>query len=251
MRTQSQPEIVAHRGDPVAEVENTLAAIHRAAADGARIVEIDVRPSRDGIPVLLHDAGTGRLWGRDLPAAHQSLAELRELRLTRPGSADPARIPTLTEALACASGVRLLIDLPGPEVVTASMAAVRAAREQGAPAPAWCGGLAALQSVREADPGAEIWMTWDDPQLPGPELLATISPQGLNPPHELVCEELRAWTRERGLLLSCWTVDDPTVAARVAAIGVDAITSNRAAEVRRSLATSARHDAAALAPALS
>lgn len=90
-------EIVAHRGDPVGEPENTVASIRRAIADGARVVEVDVRLSAEGTPVLLHDATTERLWGRGAPVGRQSLAQLRALRAV--GRRDAVGIPTLAEAL--------------------------------------------------------------------------------------------------------------------------------------------------------
>jgi hypothetical protein len=52
--------VIAHRGDRAGAPENTLAAIRSAIFKGADAVEIDVRWSRDGIPVVLHDEGLGR-----------------------------------------------------------------------------------------------------------------------------------------------------------------------------------------------
>ena len=47
---------VGHRGDPYRVRENTLASLRSALEQGADAVEIDVRLTRDGVPVLLHDA---------------------------------------------------------------------------------------------------------------------------------------------------------------------------------------------------
>ncbi|MGW0733487.1 glycerophosphodiester phosphodiesterase [Streptomyces sp. NPDC002851] len=58
---------VAHRGDPYKVRENTLPSLASAFAAGADAVEIDVRLTRDGVPVLLHDATLDRLWGHDRP----------------------------------------------------------------------------------------------------------------------------------------------------------------------------------------
>lgn len=52
--------VIAHRGDRAAAPENTLAAIRSAIFKGADAVEIDVRWTRDGVPVVLHDEGLGR-----------------------------------------------------------------------------------------------------------------------------------------------------------------------------------------------
>ena len=66
MRTVS---VVGHRGDPYRVRENTLPSLRSAIERGADAVEIDVRLTRDGVPVLLHDASLKRLWGHDRPLA--------------------------------------------------------------------------------------------------------------------------------------------------------------------------------------
>ena len=60
---------VAHRGDPYRFRENTIDSLRSALDQGADAVEIDVRLTRDGVPVLLHDATLKRLWGQDRPLA--------------------------------------------------------------------------------------------------------------------------------------------------------------------------------------
>ncbi len=55
-----RPLVLAHRGDSSHAPENTLEAAalgHRSGADGW---EFDVRLTRDGVPILLHDPGLGR-----------------------------------------------------------------------------------------------------------------------------------------------------------------------------------------------
>ena len=59
---------------------------------GADAVEIDVRLTRDGVPVLLHDDTLKRLWGHDRPPR-------RALRRARCGELTDGGVPTLREAL--------------------------------------------------------------------------------------------------------------------------------------------------------
>jgi len=68
------PLIIGHRGASALAPENSLAAFHRAIADGADGIEFDVRLSRDGVAVVIHDATlerTGRVRRKvaDLTAA--------------------------------------------------------------------------------------------------------------------------------------------------------------------------------------
>ncbi|MCF7926561.1 MAG: glycerophosphoryl diester phosphodiesterase membrane domain-containing protein [Candidatus Izimaplasma sp.] len=51
----NNPRIIAHRGSSVDAPENTVAAIEKAVLDGADAVEVDVRFTKDGVPILMHD----------------------------------------------------------------------------------------------------------------------------------------------------------------------------------------------------
>jgi glycerophosphoryl diester phosphodiesterase len=55
-----KPLIAAHRGARSLAPENTLASARAAFASGAGMWEIDVRMSRDGKPVVIHDQDLGR-----------------------------------------------------------------------------------------------------------------------------------------------------------------------------------------------
>jgi glycerophosphoryl diester phosphodiesterase len=54
--SETRPLILGHRGASAVAPENTLAAFARAFDDGADGIELDVRLSRDGVPVVIHDA---------------------------------------------------------------------------------------------------------------------------------------------------------------------------------------------------
>src|SRR5437763_495487 len=51
----TRPQVVAHRGASEDEAEHTLAAYRRALEDGADGLECDVRLTRDGVLVCVHD----------------------------------------------------------------------------------------------------------------------------------------------------------------------------------------------------
>ncbi|MGY2717527.1 glycerophosphoryl diester phosphodiesterase [Thermostichus sp. MS-CIW-21] len=88
--------IVAHRGDHTHAEENTLAAFAAAIEGGADGIELDVRRSRDGIPLVFHDA---ELEGQ--PLAALTWAEIRARKPT---------IPSLEEALLHVRG-RIALDI--------------------------------------------------------------------------------------------------------------------------------------------
>lgn len=55
-----QAVVVCHRGASLQAPENTIASLEGAIALGAEVVELDVRPSRDGILYVMHDATVDR-----------------------------------------------------------------------------------------------------------------------------------------------------------------------------------------------
>jgi glycerophosphoryl diester phosphodiesterase len=73
------PRIVAHRGGGRHAPENTLAAIRAGQALGFRAHEFDVKLTRDGVAVLMHDATLERTTNGKGRAADLSWAELQEL----------------------------------------------------------------------------------------------------------------------------------------------------------------------------
>ena len=70
------PLIIAHRGASRHAPENTLAAIRLAVGSGADGIEIDLRLSKDGIPVVIHDADLLRTGGINKKVREMSASEL-------------------------------------------------------------------------------------------------------------------------------------------------------------------------------
>ncbi|MFI6894336.1 glycerophosphodiester phosphodiesterase [Streptomyces sp. NPDC050256] len=210
---------VAHRGDPYRVRENTLLSIRSALERGADAVEIDVRVTRDGVPVLLHDATLERLWGHDVRLdrlTHQELTERTE-----------GAVPTLREALLVAGAHRLMVDLPG-STADSVRRTVGVVRECGAGERAYyCAGPEAMLRVRAADPSAEIAMTWTTLVPPRAALLDAVRPRWLNYRFGLVSRELTDRNHRDGLLVSAWTADTGRTMRRLIRQGVDSITTNR------------------------
>ncbi|MEU0028220.1 glycerophosphodiester phosphodiesterase [Streptomyces sp. NPDC006335] len=211
---------VAHRGDPYRVRENTIDSLRSALDRGADAVEIDVRLTRDGVPVLLHDDTLKRLWEHDRPLLSLSADEVRGLT--------DGRVPTLAEALAATEGSRLMLDLPGTREVRVARRVVDVVRASGAQDRVYyCAGASAMLAVRAADPAAEIALTWTSLAPPRPVLLDAVKPRWLNYRFGLVDKDLADRVHTDGYLISVWTPDTRRSMRRLAALGVDSITTNR------------------------
>ncbi|MGH6912195.1 MAG: glycerophosphodiester phosphodiesterase family protein, partial [Geminicoccales bacterium] len=120
------PRLIGHRGAAGAAPENTLASIRRASQLGAAWVEFDVKLTREGVPILMHDDRLERTTsGRGCVADH-TLAAIRELDAGAwfaPAFAGEA-VPTFEDALAACAELGLGINVeikpcPGREEETA------------------------------------------------------------------------------------------------------------------------------------
>ena len=126
----------AHRGDSSVHRENTVAAISSAIARGAQIIEIDIRQSKDGHVIVLHDPTLERLWGHPAKASELTLAQISEL-----GFAE-TRIPTLAAVIELFVGSHsaILIDMDSDENALAALEVVKASKLP-AEQVIWCGVL--------------------------------------------------------------------------------------------------------------
>jgi fructose-1,6-bisphosphatase/inositol monophosphatase family enzyme/glycerophosphoryl diester phosphodiesterase len=244
------PLATAHRGDVEQHRENTIAAVRAAVEAGADFVEIDVRVTRDGRVVLLHDATLERLWSDPRDIADIDWAEAAGL-----GEGD-TRIPLLADALDAVAGTlsMLVIDMDEPRPAEASVAVVRAhteaARAAGREAArvAWCGNLHAMTAIRDLDPEASVWLPWNRRDLPPAELLERLRPAAINSDYAVLSPALVDAAHAAGALMTCWTVDSADGMRWALALGADAITTNRLSVLRGVIAEGPEAWAAAQPP---
>jgi glycerophosphoryl diester phosphodiesterase len=190
------------------------------------MVELDLRRTRDGEIVVLHDTTLFRLWGIARDVADLDLDAVREI------GEGQLRIPTFREVLQHID-LPLMVDL-NAETVDGALIEVRQADAM-VRALFVTGNVAALRHLRHLAPEARVGLTWVDQEAPPPTLLREIGAEYWNPMFRLVTPERVAAVHDMGLKVSTWTVDKPRHMARVVAAGVDAIVSNQIRDLRRYL----------------
>jgi glycerophosphoryl diester phosphodiesterase len=249
---QHSPVVVAHRGASSLAPENTLAAIRKAAELGAVMVEFDVRQTKDGRVVLMHDADVRRTTngkGRIRDASYAQLTALDAGRWFGPAfRGEP--VPTLDEALATLgpnmvaaielkSGraivpkVHAAIDrhgLAGRSVIFSFRATH--VRESKAVRPT----MPALFLIDpERGKSAYTADIVSRAQATGADLV------GLN--HLAVDASIVRAFHEAGLPLFVYTVDDHPDVERMMSLGVDGIISNKPRATRSRIARFVRDSA--------
>ncbi len=205
---------LAHRGDWRSAPENSLAALAAALAlprcDG---LEFDVRGSRDGVPVVLHDASLRRVHGIDA-----DVTSLTAVELATHG------IPTLAEVLV-AVGREAFLDVelkgePVPPVVDV-LEGARGGSLDGAvvssfepPTLAWLG---------RRRPAWRRWLNALDLTPLTLALAADAGCTGVSVELGSISAEAAERATAAGLEVAAWTVRDPSTYESREALGVGAI----------------------------
>lgn len=110
-RDGSSVMVVAHRGDWRYAPENSLPAIDNAIKMGVDIVEIDVKRTRDGHIILMHDKTLDRTTTGKGLVADCTLDSIRSLKLRNGCNIRTKEVvPTLEEALIHAKG-KIMLNL--------------------------------------------------------------------------------------------------------------------------------------------
>lgn len=102
--------VTAHRSAHLVHPENSLAAIRDAIEIGADIIEVDVRKTKDGVYVLLHDKNIDRVTGSKGRLSDYTYDQLKEIPLLQNGQPTNERIPTFESALREAKG-HIMVDI--------------------------------------------------------------------------------------------------------------------------------------------
>jgi glycerophosphoryl diester phosphodiesterase len=251
---RTRPLVFAHRGASAALPEHTLAAYRRALADGADGLECDVRLSRDGHVVCLHDRRLDRTSNGTGPVSAYTLSELDRLDFGswRDG-AGPARVLTLERLLdevrAAGRPVQLLIETKHPSRFGANLERrlVQVLRRYGLAPPV--DGDPVRVSVASFSPPALRRIRHLAPEVPTVQLLDLLPPgpwvgrllltgRAAGPSIDLVRARrgLVPALRSTASQVYVWTVNDPADLDLAVRCGVDAVITDRPAETLAHLA---------------
>ena len=233
MTERPLPLWIAHRGAGTLAPENTLAAFRVGAAHGYRAFECDVKLSADGVPFLLHDTRLDRTTPERGVAGEREWAELSRIDAggwhSRTYAGEP--IPSL-EAVARyvrRNGFALNIEVkptPGFEHTTGhavAEACLRLWHEAAAPPLLSSFRPDALQGARDAAPGLPRALLVDTAWTGWFEMAQALECVAVVTNYNLMDAALIARLHGAGLRALCYTVNDPSEARRLVALGIDGI----------------------------
>lgn len=106
-------KVIAHRGAPIYHLENTISSFFRALDLGADMIELDVRLTRDGHLIVMHDNTVDRVTEGSGLVKHFTLNDIRTFKVGR------ENIPTVEEVVNIFKNrIRLNFDVKVVEAIS-------------------------------------------------------------------------------------------------------------------------------------
>jgi glycerophosphoryl diester phosphodiesterase len=242
---KTYPLIIGHRGASAVAPENTMSAFRRAIEAGADGIEFDVRLSRDGVPVIIHDDTLRRTGLRPERVVDLSAEELQNVDagswFSSTGEYRGEKIPTLQQLLEDFSSNKALLYLELkctaseiPEIVSAT-ADLLDEYSIGDRTIVECFDLPAIEAMKQRAPGIKTAALFEprfsNPStlLSGQSLVARAVASGADEialHHSLANKRTTQAAQDVGLRVVVWTVDDPRWIQRSQDRGVDCLITN-------------------------
>lgn len=242
------PFILGHRGASALAPENTLAAFSRAIADGAEGIEFDVRLSRDGVPVVIHDASLKRTGLIDRLVSDMTAADLQEVDVgswfanrNPQESFHAEKLPTLRKVFELFSGNAglLYVEMKCDKDEGSALAAevVKLTREFRMPERVVVESFdhAAIAAVKEIDSGIRTSALFE-PKITRPistvrrfkmvDIAVAVGANEIALHHTLVGSRVVEKAGRAGMDIVVWTVDDPAWISRARILGIKALIAN-------------------------
>lgn len=221
---------IAHRGASKLAPEHSLAAYELALQQGADVLELDLRLTRDGALVVAHDRTLERTLGVDAAIADLTLAELERIA----GGRAPLRLDLVFGHFPSARfNLELKDEDPAAARALASLIRQRAVSQRVLVASAHRLALAELRAASAGEVATSAStaeaLEYYFCQLMERTCPAPYSALQLPPLRWLgvtTAEFLRR-AHERGLVVHFWTVDDPLQMRELLEAGADGIMTNR------------------------
>lgn len=225
-------QIIAHRACPLDAPENSLAGVRKADELGADGVEIDIRNTLDGVPILMHDWTPWRTTRLPGPVRLYLSFFIRHARLEN----SEERVPKLAQALdvLLSNGLFMAVETKDAGAAPQALRLVRE-RKLESRVLLWSYHERPLRYIAERAPEIEPALLRDvfDPEGINRFLddAARFGARAISPHWATVTPQLVGEAHDRGLRVYAMNRDLESV-ARKAACGLDGVVTDQPREVR-------------------
>jgi glycerophosphoryl diester phosphodiesterase len=243
--------VVAHRGFSGEFPENTLIAFQKAIEVGSDMIEFDIRFSKDGHIVVMHDAALDRTTNGDGKVADHTLKELRGLDAGSKFSPIFAgeKIPTFQEVLELAKDRTLINieiknqDLGRFHIEELAAKALGEVKRAGMERQVIFSSFypSALERLQELDPRIRVAFLFHRQWNSIPEASAGRSFSVLNLRNQYLTKSKVSKIHEAGIKINVYTVNSAEEMEKFIRWGVDGIITNHPDKLIKILRENARN----------
>ena len=224
---RSPPERISHRGAHQTHPENSLAAFERAIELGAQGIELDVHATSDGVVVVHHDPVVHARHPQR--PAHRAIAKLRAAELEQFPLGDGMRIPTLPEVLAAVDRrVIVYVEIKAPNI---EALVTRCIRESETTCAVHSFDHRIVKIVKSIFPAIRTGVLEVSRRIDPLASLASASAEDLWQEVDTIDEEIVERAHSVGARVVAWTANDAAQWEALHDLGVDAICTDRIAEL--------------------
>ena len=234
--------ITAHRGDCSGAPENTLAAFELAIENGADIIELDVRQTKDGEIVVMHDENLKRVCGVNKKVGKLTYEELQKYS---PGKKyrgpneelyREEKIPTLQEVIDLVGDrAKLNIELkPAKTDKNLSQRVAEIIAENDYYDNCFVASLTygSIRRIKLSDPKVKTVYVM---AVAMGDFYDLEYADGFSIKYRYINNEIIKQAHKRGKDVYAWTVDDKQILESMMLMNVDSIITNNPAKMRTSM----------------
>ncbi len=212
-----KPFVVAHRGASALEPENTISAVRKAIELGFDMIEVDIRLSKDGEVVLMHDSRVDRVTDGKGEVRSLGLEEIRRLKVK-----GREKVALLRDIMEITRGkAALLLDIKDPD---AALEALNLAKEKNMLEQIVfnTSDLETLERIRELEPEARLSYS---PSIQDNlvEIARRLNLFMASIRFDLITRKLIETMHKLGVRVTSWGTNDPSIIQKLIYMGVDGI----------------------------
>jgi glycerophosphoryl diester phosphodiesterase len=244
--------LIAHRGESYIAPENSLSAINLAWKNGAEAVEIDIHLTADNEIVVIHDEHTSRVGDKKYIIAESTVKDLKTVDIGKKKSPEFAdeKIPTLSEVIeTIPRNGKLIIEIKSDEKIIDPLSEIlKMSGLENSQIEIIAFDLKVLSLAKSAMPNYKmLWLLYLDYFVPlwflrknPARIIRQLRKNNLDGVNvyagKAINEAFVGTFKKESFYVYTWTVDDKLVAEKLLSFGVDAITTNRPAWLKKQLA---------------
>lgn len=214
-------QIIAHRGASFYEPENTLRAIKRAIEMKTDFVEVDVRRSKDGELIIMHDADINRTTNGNGFVKDKTLQELKKF-----DAGHGEEIPTLEDVIEIVKNkVGLVIEIKEPGTEDKIVENINQNGIKNVILTSFYHEI--IKNVSKLNSDLDTGIIFVGQPVNVHKLVFDANANIIFPSYRYMNEEMVKQAKEHGITIYPWAIDDIEIFKKFAEMGVDGIITNK------------------------